>query len=70
MILLGLDRVRAVYAPILAVADVILPSGAEVRVLTGAASDEEAARSLATGGRIVALKQGADGSTVFAVGGD
>ncbi|MGQ9554286.1 MAG: sugar kinase [Anaerolineae bacterium] len=63
--LLGLDRVRAVCAPILEVADVILPSGAEARMLTGAASDEEAARSLATSGRIVALKQGAEGSTVF-----
>lgn len=63
--LLGLEMVQEVSAPILAVADVILPSGAEARMLTGAASDEEAARSLAAGGRVVALKQGERGSTVF-----
>lgn len=66
--LLGLDRIRAVCAPILEVADVILPSGAEARMLTSAANDEEAARSLVAGGRIVALKQGAEGSTVFTDG--
>ena len=66
--LLSLERARAVCAPILALADVVLPSGAEARMLTGAASDEEAARSLAATGRIVALKQGAEGSTIFAAG--
>jgi sugar/nucleoside kinase (ribokinase family) len=64
--LLGIERVRAVCAPILEAADVVHPSGAEARTLTGAASDEEAASALAAGGRIVALKQGAEGSTVFA----
>jgi len=63
--LLGLDLVRSVCAPVLEAADVVLPSGAEARMLTGAASDEEAARALASQGRIVALKRGAEGSTVF-----
>ncbi|MGI6208778.1 MAG: sugar kinase [Anaerolineae bacterium] len=63
--LLGLDQVRKVCAPVLEAADVVLPSGAEARMLTGAASDEEAARELASRGRIVALKRGAEGSTVY-----
>lgn len=63
--LLGLDQVRAVAAPILDVADVVLPSGAEARMLTGAADDDAAARALAGTGRIVALKQGHAGSTVY-----
>ncbi|NPV07932.1 MAG: sugar kinase [Anaerolineae bacterium] len=63
--LLGLERVREVCAPVLEVADVVLPSGAEARMLTGAPSDGEAARDLARGGRIVALKRGAEGSTVY-----
>lgn len=63
--LLGLELVRQVCAPVLEVADVILPSGAEARMLTGATDDEEAGRALAQGQRVVALKRGAQGSTVF-----
>lgn len=63
--LLGLDRVREVCAPVLQAADVILPSGAEARMLTGAVDDERAARNLARQGRIVALKRGESGSVVY-----
>ncbi len=63
--LLGLERVREVCAPVLEAADVVLPSGAEARMLTGAESDEAAARALAGQGRIVALKRGAAGSAVY-----
>ncbi|NLT43557.1 MAG: sugar kinase [Anaerolineae bacterium] len=66
--LLGLDKVRAVCAPVLEVADVVLPSGAEARMLTGADDDEAAARDLARPGRTVALKRGEKGSVVFQAG--
>jgi len=71
--LLGLEQVRSVCAPILELADVVLPSGAEARMLVAAGpnqaelSDEEAARRLAQEltGRVVALKQGERGSTII-----
>jgi sugar/nucleoside kinase (ribokinase family) len=44
--------------------DIFLPSGAELRLLTGAASDEEAiARSLDRGMSCILLKQGAGGAS-------
>jgi sugar/nucleoside kinase (ribokinase family) len=63
--LLGVERVRMLCAPILELADIVLPSGPEARMLTGAEDDEKAARQLAAGKRVVALKQGSRGSTVF-----
>ncbi len=64
--LIGQDQVQSLAAPILDLADIILPSGAEARMITGADDDLAAARALSREGRIVALKQGAEGSTIFA----
>lgn len=64
--LMSVDAIRAICAPILRVATVVLPSGDEATALTGAATPEDAAQQLLAGGvEIVALKQGAAGSTLF-----
>jgi sugar/nucleoside kinase (ribokinase family) len=46
-------------------ADVILPSIGEARMFTGAASDEQGCRRWADEGKLVVLKQGAAGCTLF-----
>lgn len=64
--LLGVERVREICGPVLAQCDLLLPSGAEATMLTGEAGEREACRALVAGGiPIVALKRGAQGSTVF-----
>jgi tagatose kinase len=64
--LLGLDRLRQICAPVLAQCDVLFPSGAEARFLTGLEDEIAACHSLIEQGiPLVALKQGERGSTVF-----
>lgn len=64
--LMGLDEARQALAPYLAEAAVLLPTAEESRALTGCADDDEAAAALLDGReRIVVLKRGADGCTVF-----
>lgn len=64
--LISPKRIRAICEPILRVASIIFPSGGELAALTGAATPERGvARLFEIGARIVALKQGEDGSTVF-----
>ena len=57
-----------VCAPVLAAADVVLPSRAEAEQLTGIADPEKACYKLLEDARIVLLKQGAEGCTLFADG--
>lgn len=67
--LIGLDRLREICAPILEIADLLLPSGQEAFFLTGIEEEIQACESLvARGIPLVALKQGARGSTVFSPG--
>jgi tagatose kinase len=64
--LMPLERIRAVCEPILRLASIVLPSGAEATTLTGAATPAMAAQQLlASGVSLVALKQGAEGSTLY-----
>jgi sugar/nucleoside kinase (ribokinase family) len=64
--LLGSASVAEVVGPIVALADVILPSGDELRFLTGIDDLAAAARSLLDRGvRWVFLKRGAEGSTLI-----
>jgi sugar/nucleoside kinase (ribokinase family) len=64
--LLGLERVREICEPVVRQCDLLLPSGPEATMLTGDADERNACRALvASGISIVALKRGAQGSTVF-----
>ncbi len=64
--LMPLERIRAVCAPILRLASIVMPSGLELTTLTGAATPAEgAAALLASGVRLIALKQGEAGSTLY-----
>jgi len=64
--LMSVNEIRAICAPILHMASVILPSADEATTLTGEAHPEEAAHRLLDGGaEVVALKQGATGSMLF-----
>jgi sugar/nucleoside kinase (ribokinase family) len=64
--LLGGRSVEEVCAPILEHVDVVLPSGDELRLLTGISTVEAAVRSmLARGVAMVALKRGREGSSLF-----
>jgi sugar/nucleoside kinase (ribokinase family) len=64
--LLPVDEIRDVCEPILRVADIVLPSGQELTTLTGAATPEDGvARLLERGVGLVALKRGAEGSTLY-----
>jgi sugar/nucleoside kinase (ribokinase family) len=66
--LLGIDQVREICQPVLECCDLLLPSGEEATMLTGDADQHAACRSLlARGISIVALKRGAQGSTIFTV---
>ena len=56
---------RMVCRPVLDAADVILPSLAEAEQLTGLADPEGACRALLAHARIVLLKRGAEGCTLF-----
>ncbi len=64
--LLSVEEIRKICRPVLQACDLLLPSGEEATMLTGDTTPESACRSLiAQGIPIVALKQGARGSTVF-----
>ncbi len=63
---LTIEQVREGCRPVLAASDLVLPSGAEAMLLSGVEDIEGAVQALlAQGPRIVALKQGDQGSTVF-----
>jgi len=62
----GEEALRRICAPVLAVASVILPSGSEAELLTGVAGVEAACQALlARGARVVGLKRGAEGCSIF-----
>lgn len=64
--LLGGASVETVAAPILALADVVLPSGAELATLTGIDEPERAVRALLDRGvRMIFLKSGMEGSALY-----
>ena len=54
--------------PVLDAADVVLPSGAEAELMTGLSDPVSACRALLEGARIVLLKRGAEGCTLFVDG--
>lgn len=59
---------KKLCGPVLDVADVVLPSGPEAELLTGLGDPESACRALLADARIVLLKRGAEGCTLFADG--
>ncbi|GAC1432724.1 MAG: sugar kinase [Chloroflexota bacterium] len=71
--LLGGRTVAQVCAPILEVADILLPSGHEAALLAGAPPDADPATAcqdlLDGAAHLVVLKEGAAGSTAFTAGG-
>ena len=69
--LLGsVERARALFAPVMARAEVVFPSASEIEVLTGEAdADRGAAVLLAQGPRLVVLKRGAAGCSVYSAAG-
>lgn len=62
---LRVEEIRALCRPVLARADVFLPSRGEAMLFTGETSDEAGCRKLAAEGKIVVLKQGAAGCRIF-----
>ena len=65
-LLRGEQALRQICAPVLDVAALVLPSGAEAEVLTGAPGAEAACQALLAGAaEYVGLKRGAEGCTVF-----
>jgi sugar/nucleoside kinase (ribokinase family) len=66
--LMALDEARQALAPYMAEAAVLLPTVDEARTLTGLAADDEAATALLGGKeRIVVLKRGAEGCSVYSM---
>lgn len=64
--LLSVEEIRRICKPVVDRAYIILPSGEEAMMLTGRKSPDEACRMLIDMGvEIVALKRGADGSTIY-----
>ncbi|MFO7917043.1 MAG: sugar kinase [Anaerolineae bacterium] len=64
--LLPEEEIRAVCAPVLDIADIVLPSGEELASLTGKADTSKGAEELvARGIKIVALKRGARGARLY-----
>ena len=67
--LMPLEQARQVLAPFVEAADLLLPTAAEARALTGTTDDDAAAKALLAGrDRIVALKRGAAGCTLYVKG--
>lgn len=67
--LASLDEFRRLAAPVLELADVVLPSAAEAEALTGAEDPEQACRMLAASvHRLVVLKRGERGAMLFTGG--
>ena len=62
---LGVEEIRALCQPVIERADLILPSASEAAMLTGAADDEAGCRQWAGQGKLVALKQGETGCTLY-----
>jgi tagatose kinase len=62
---LSAEQIRELCRPVLERADVFLPSLGEAMMFTGAASDEAGCRVLAQQGKLVVLKQGAQGCHIF-----
>jgi fructokinase len=66
----GVERARALLAPVVARAEVVFPSAGELEVLTGEADvDRGVAALLAQGPRLVVIKRGAAGCTVYSAAG-
>ncbi len=63
--LLGIERVREICRPVLEVCDIVLPSGEEASMLTGIAEPAKACRALLRDAKVVALKMGSEGCTIF-----
>ncbi len=64
--LLAIERIQEICEPILSSCEVVLPSGEEVRMLTGIEDTDSACRSLLERGpKIVALKLGEKGSCIY-----
>ena len=62
----GEEALRRICAPVLEVASVVLPSGAEAELLTGVSGPEAACQALLDrGAEVVALKRGAEGCTLM-----
>ncbi len=59
------EEIRRMCEPILKRADLILPSGEEAMLFTGASTEEEGCRLLTEGGKMVVLKRGINGSRFF-----
>jgi len=64
--LMPLHQVRIVLEPFLAAADLILPTAAEVRTITGEAQEDRAVKALgARADAVVVLKNGPAGCTIY-----
>lgn len=64
--LLPEQEIRAICDPVLEIADIVLPSGEELASLTGESkASKGTAKLLARGVETVALKRGAQGSTIY-----
>ena len=64
--LMPVARIRAICEPILRVAAIVFPSGGEAMVLAATETPQAAADELLRWGvRVVALKQGSEGSTLY-----
>jgi len=64
--LLAIEKIRKISEPILSSCEVVLPSGEEVRILTGMEDTDKACeRLLERGPKIIALKQGKKGSSIY-----
>ncbi len=67
--LMGIEKLRSICEPVLNVCDLLLPSSAEATTLSGKTDEIQACQSFVKRGiSIVALKQGASGSTIFTMG--
>jgi sugar/nucleoside kinase (ribokinase family) len=62
---LSTEEIRELCRPVIERADVILPSTGEAMMFTGANSDQEGCHLWASQGKLVVLKQGAHGCTIF-----
>jgi tagatose kinase len=63
---LSIEEIRNLCRPVLEACEIVLPSGVEAQMLAGVADTDAAVRALLRQGpRIVALKQGERGSTVY-----
>ncbi len=67
--LLSIEEIRRICKPVIENAYLVLPSGEEAMMLTGGKTPDEACKILIDMGvKIVALKRGAEGSTIYTEG--